>query len=450
VVVLPSRIRLCAAKQDVTIERFSLCPFFAGGVLMNGSKRTVFWMFLAAILVTAFCAGDNAPAAVVTGVTIEDYSSELLGGFNRQAVHTVDGSGLVGGQHGNVPDHYMWLTKGTYQAPNDPLPARITFDLEGNYDLDSFHVWNYNEHSGNPALFTKRGANDVTISVASSEGGAFTSLGSFNFAQANGTTTYAGETIDLSPYAAADNTRLVRFDVTSSHGGDNNFAGLSEVQFRDASVASPVVPNFSFEDPAQSPGRNNSGGNGNTTAITGWTISGNGAGVFFPNGNGGLGNPLPAPADGSQYAFLETPNNNSPTSITTTAPVGTVAANTIYTLTTAIGHRNTSIRLPDNYLIELLVDGIPVASNSLLNAHTNIQASSFMDLSASFTSPSSGSLVGGAMWIRLTHATDDGLFRQGAFDNVRLTASVIPEPSTFLIWSLLAGLGVGLGWRRRK
>jgi len=28
--------------------------------------------------------------------------------------------------------------------------------------------------------------------------------------------------------------------------------------------------------------------------------------------------------------------------------------------------------------------------------------------------------------------------------------SVVPEPTTLLIWSLLAGLGVGLGWRRRK
>jgi hypothetical protein len=27
---------------------------------------------------------------------------------------------------------------------------------------------------------------------------------------------------------------------------------------------------------------------------------------------------------------------------------------------------------------------------------------------------------------------------------------VIPEPTTFLIWALLAGLGVGLGWRRKK
>jgi hypothetical protein len=31
-----------------------------------------------------------------------------------------------------------------------------------------------------------------------------------------------------------------------------------------------------------------------------------------------------------------------------------------------------------------------------------------------------------------------------------LTLYAVPEPTTLLIWSLLAGLGVGLGWRRRK
>jgi len=44
---------------------------------------------------------------------------------------------------------------------------------------------------------------------------------------------------------------------------------------------------------------------------------------------------------------------------------------------------------------------------------------------------------------------------QYVIDNVRIGssfASVIPtpEPSTLLIWSLLAGLGIGLGWRRRR
>jgi len=32
----------------------------------------------------------------------------------------------------------------------------------------------------------------------------------------------------------------------------------------------------------------------------------------------------------------------------------------------------------------------------------------------------------------------------------RVAPHMIPEPSTLLIWSLLAGLGIGLGWRRRK
>ncbi len=179
------------------------------------------------------------PADLITGVTIEDYSSQLVDNFDRQALHTVDGSGLTGGYHGNAPDPTMWLTHGTYRAPNDPLPAQITFDLEAVYDLDRFHVWNYNEVGG---TFTNRGADDVTISVASAAGGPFTSLGNFNFAKADGTSAYAGETIDLSAYAAADNARLVRFDITSNHNGDADFAGLSEVQFSGDFVAEPPPP----------------------------------------------------------------------------------------------------------------------------------------------------------------------------------------------------------------
>jgi len=33
---------------------------------------------------------------------------------------------------------------------------------------------------------------------------------------------------------------------------------------------------------------------------------------------------------------------------------------------------------------------------------------------------------------------------------VQGSAGIVPEPTTFLIWSLPAGLGVGLGWRRRR
>lgn len=36
------------------------------------------------------------------------------------------------------------------------------------------------------------------------------------------------------------------------------------------------------------------------------------------------------------------------------------------------------------------------------------------------------------------------------FDNVRLEANVIPEPSTLIIWSLLATLGITFSWHRRR
>ena len=42
-----------------------------------------------------------------------------------------------------------------------------------------------------------------------------------------------------------------------------------------------------------------------------------------------------------------------------------------------------------------------------------------------------------------------GVVSGGNGQILRLTA-IVPEPTTFLVWSMLAGLGLGLGWRRRK
>jgi len=192
-----------------------------------------------------FGAQKSASAALIAGVTIEDVSSELAsGGFSRLAIHTIDGSGLTGGGGafgvgtvGIVPDGAMWLTNGTAAAPNDPLPAQITYNLEGNYVLSGIHVWNYNESvSGN----TIRGAQDVTILVSPDANTAnLVSLGDFVFSQATGLTTYAGELVDLSGFALAENARLVRFDITSNYGDANSFVGLSEVQFDGVLVPEP-------------------------------------------------------------------------------------------------------------------------------------------------------------------------------------------------------------------
>jgi len=86
-----------------------------------------------------------------------------------------------------------------------------------------------------------RGANSVDISVASSIGGTFTGLGNFTFAVAPGTTnTDFGQVIDLSSFPAANDVRLVRFDILTNHGGDNSFAGLSKVRFDGSVIPEPA------------------------------------------------------------------------------------------------------------------------------------------------------------------------------------------------------------------
>lgn len=194
---------------------------------------------------------------MITGVSIDSVSSELIvdGSFDRGAANIlgVNGFDELTGFHTNVPDSgggagpspaAMWLTRGVFSAPNDPLPAAVTLNLGANYDLNSFKVWNYNESFAAPSLVL-RGANSVDISVASSIGGSFTSLGNFTFAVAPGTTDADfGQVIDLSAFPAADNTLLVRFDILTNHGGDNEFAGLSKVRFDGTVVPEPASIGF--------------------------------------------------------------------------------------------------------------------------------------------------------------------------------------------------------------
>ena len=206
---------------------------------MNQPMKTT--MSLAALAGLAL--STSAQAATVVGVTIQDVSSELAG-FARTADNTINGG--AGFQAGVQSTHTnstangnsMWLSQGTFATPNDPLPAFITFDLEDNYDLSSFTVWNYNESGA-----TARGANGVTVSVASSEGGSFTALAgitTFTIAPGDAVTVF-GETFDLTALAAAGNVRLLRIDITSSHGGDFDFAGLSEIRFDGEAVPEPTT-----------------------------------------------------------------------------------------------------------------------------------------------------------------------------------------------------------------
>lgn len=199
-----------------------------------------------------------ASAAVITGVTIEEVSSELTNGpFRRFAVHTIDGGGGVPvssytGGHGNTPEDAMWLSDGagTHSAGNVPDPhiaagdgllGHIVFDLGAVYDVSQFHVWNYNEGANSTTL--ARGANAVTVLVSESNtltGLAATGPGISTLAGPTALTSASGASGDAGTnYSAAFRARYVRFDISSNHGGDDRFVGLSEIRFDGTPVPEP-------------------------------------------------------------------------------------------------------------------------------------------------------------------------------------------------------------------
>jgi hypothetical protein len=202
---------------------------------MKIRKQLKTTMSLAAAMGTLGLLAAPLQAATVVGVTIEDVSSEF---GDRLAVDTINGAGFdeANGFH-STADSEMWLNTGTFSGGTDPLPSHITYDLEANYDLSSLKIWNYN---GAVGASDTAGAKDLEILVASSVGGSFTSISNEILAKGTGsTTTDFGHFVDLSSFAAADNVRLVRFNITSNQGFDFDLVGLSEVRFDGVAVPEP-------------------------------------------------------------------------------------------------------------------------------------------------------------------------------------------------------------------
>jgi hypothetical protein len=213
----------------------------------------------------------------------------------------------------------------------------------------------------------------------------------------------------------------------------------------EAQVPIPVR-NYSFESPSEADGAFSVGGNGDTTAVTDWTIiaqSGNpyyAAGVQnpldtqYPNTTGSPGQ-LPVPADGGQFAYLNTPGGFKSSLVS--SDLGAALRNSVYTLTVALGRRldlNSG-----NYTIELLVGGTPVATGTL--SGLTIRQGAFADLSVSYRTPSN---VSGDLQIVLTHAgiASNPSLQQGNFGNVRLT--VASANSITYTVSPSAGVGGGI------
>ena len=97
------------------------------------------WVFPGLLVALLFA--TEAIAAPIAGVAVASVSSEYnVPPWDLQAVHTVDGSGLVGAGHDVVAQG----VGDSWQTISATGTANIVFDLGSLYDLDRVHVWNLN------------------------------------------------------------------------------------------------------------------------------------------------------------------------------------------------------------------------------------------------------------------------------------------------------------------
>ena len=157
-------------------------------------------------------------AALITGVQVASYSSQIASPYFRPAYATIDGAGfdLVNGYHTTAPENYMWLSILGDLAP------KIVYDLGNYYNLESIRVWNYNEVN----QWLNRGAKNVDILVSANNIN-FTSMGSYVFNKAPG---LGNVDFSQSISLVAQQVRYIKLDIKSNYG-DANYTGLSEILF---------------------------------------------------------------------------------------------------------------------------------------------------------------------------------------------------------------------------
>jgi len=149
----------------------------------------------------------------VTGVTVAASSATA----SYPATKTIDGSGLTDGLHSST-DTDGWLSD-----RNAGLPAWIQYTFDRSYLIRQMHVWNSNQKL--EAIYGF-GAKSVLIEC-SPDGTTWNTLKTVEFAQADGSDTYAGFTVDMGDVLALS----IRLTIQTNWSLYFKQAGLSEIRF---------------------------------------------------------------------------------------------------------------------------------------------------------------------------------------------------------------------------
>jgi hypothetical protein len=207
-----------------------------------------------------------------------------------------------------------------------------------------------------------------------------------------------------------------------------------------AQAGAIVVSNFSFEDDVAPVGGII------TSPPSSWAPFNQAGGQDIGSQNAtsamySVNNPLAAPAEGNQFTYVNMFDPNVTGGLY--QDVGALLPNTLYTLTVAIGSRGDRINSPG--IISLIngfdFTGIVLAQGGGIPSLQN----SWQDYTISFTT---GSVVSDDLIISLS-VLGNGATIQADFDNVRLDAVAVPEPSTLAL-GLFGSLATLHFIRRRK
>ena len=231
----------------------------------------------------------------------------------------------------------------------------------------------------------------------------------------------------------------------------SNNGSLSTSPTNSASVVTNsgpfTIPNFSFENPAQS----NGGYTSNT--ITNWTIgttpTSYSAGV---QNNTGAGYFSSVP-DGSQFAYVNADSNSSgyqSSNTLTSSVLGTVSGGQTYTLTAAVGNRlDSNFANNGTYTVSLLDGGTVLASQTY--AGSSISPGTWHDLSVTYAAPTN--VATGNLQVQLGFSTAGytagNVFGQGDFDDVQLSsaaANAPPQPPSGLTATAVSASQINLSW----